>query len=449
MKRIVFKLDPGAGELDSLLAELPFDKPEPLPDSQSNRRGPLFSRWTRQELDALEQRAQLQDPYYARVDLGAWHVVPCHDTDTSRIMDRLWSDKRVSHVAVESAPSPSPPPREAALTTSVHRYLGHLAPAPMGISIRAAHARPGGRGEGQQLIDIEQGWCLTHKVLASHAVPPAIIGDEVPAWKPHGTGTLAIVAGRRPRGRLLGIVPSLARLRVASVVLSCGPEQFSIATALLEALRHVDPGDVLMLQVQIGGGLKDSYLTRTPAEADAVVFQVVRCATALGVTVVAAAGNDGCDLDDFSDKTRGKLFNRDVRDSLAVIVGAADPPAMGRQKESNYGARIDCFAWGEGVVTACAANGCDRNNEYRFNFDGTSAATAIVAGAAAAVQGVARARFGRRYGPRQLRQLLSDRTPGRNTPSAQPDVDKIGVMPNLAWILDKLPEPWIRPWEGP
>lgn len=445
MKRILFKLAAGPNEADnSFLSGI-----EELSDSAgvlSTGEPPvrLFSNWTRDELRALEHRAQRYDPDYVRSDLGAWFVVPCLDDRSDLILQALLGSRGVTHVAVESPPST---PRLAPPAPSRHRRFGHLARAPVGIDIRAARAKVGGRGEGQQLVDIEKGWCRSHEALLTHAIPPAIVGLDS-MEQAHGTGTLGIVAGRRPSGRLLGVAPDLAHVRVASTVLSCEPHQFSIATAVLEALRYLDPGDILLLQTEIGGGADDPYVVPTPAEADEVVFQVVRCATALGVTVVAAAGNGSRNLDEFSDTKRGKLFDRDVGDSLAVIVGAADPCSRSRRASSNYGSRVDCFAWGAGVVTACAADGCVDNNQYRSDFDGTSAATAIVAGAAAAVQGVARARFGRRYGPRQLRQLLSDRT-GDNTRSARPDKDKIGVMPNLKWILDTLPAPWIRPWEGP
>ena len=73
---------------------------------------------------------------------------------------------------------------------------------------------------------------------------------------------------------------------------------------------------------------------------------------------------------------------------------------------------------------------------YNPSFNGTSGASAIVAGAALAVQGLLELEpnLGFRYGPFQMRDLLSEPTLG--TPSADPPEDRIGVMPNLRAIID-------------
>ena len=53
-----------------------------------------------------------------------------------------------------------------------------------------------------------------------------------------------------------------------------------------------------------------------------------------------------------------------------------------RIARASFGSRIDCYAWGENVTTADGAD----NKSYVNNFHGTSAASAIVAGAAILVQ---------------------------------------------------------------
>jgi len=73
-------------------------------------------------------------------------------------------------------------------------------------------------------------------------------------------------------------------------------------------------------------------------------------------------------------------------------------------------------------------------NLYTSSFNGTSSASPIVTGAALAVQGLAQANLGKRFSPWQLRVLLSD--PANGTPSQNPPVDRIGVMPNLRAIID-------------
>jgi hypothetical protein len=51
---------------------------------------------------------------------------------------------------------------------------------------------------------------------------------------------------------------------------------------------------------------------------------------------------------------------------------------------------------------------------YRSDFGGTSAAAAIIAGAALSVQGMAEQNLGHRLTPPQMRELLSDRISARS-----------------------------------
>lgn len=426
--RVVFKLRESVASLDRLPVK------------------PLFENWAAGELSALEERARGGDPAYVAGSLSSTYVIECSDRTSAQMLAsslRVHTHQWLAFAEVELAPERKGPlgcsPRVGLTDTP---GLSHRARAPLGIDVGAAWTRPGGRGEGQSVVDIERGWCLAHEALAEHGVPPPLSGVNDDDERPHGTGSLGVIAGRGPL-RTIGIVPALARLRVASVTRSCAPKQFSIAAAIIDVLRFVDFGDILVLEVEVGGGSESGYTTPVPAEALEAVFRAVRCATALGVTVVAAAGNGSRDLDKFNNRA----FDREGRDSLAILVGARDSRTWRRRGTSNYGTRVDCFGPGDSVLSACAPDStCSSINAYTDDFNGTSAATAIVAGAAAAVQGVARARFGRRYGPRQLRALLSD---PHNTPSADPAADKIGVMPNLKWILDNLPAPWIRPWAPP
>jgi hypothetical protein len=103
---------------------------------------------------------------------------------------------------------------------------------------------------------------------------------------------------------------------------------------------------------------------------------------------------------------------------------------------SNFGQRIDCFAWGENVYTASSGTTGVSTTGFTRNFSDTSAAAAIIAGAAASVQGMARARNAAQEAldPPRLRALLRDQTLGtRAAESAQ-----IGVMPNLRAIAERL-----------
>ena len=115
----------------------------------------------------------------------------------------------------------------------------------------------------------------------------------------------------------------------------------------------------------------------------------------------------------------------------------------------NYGNRLDCYAWGQNIdTTSTNGNGTD-NTAYTAFFGGTSGASPIVVGAALIVQGIAQASLGYRFSPRELREILKI----GGTPSANPDVDRIGVMPNLNAIItgDQInlaPDLYLRDYVG-
>ena len=97
-----------------------------------------------------------------------------------------------------------------------------------------------------------------------------------------------------------------------------------------------------------------------------------------------------------------------------------------RTNASNFGNRIDCFAWGNGVFTL-----------EKSAFGGTSSASAIIAGAAVAVQGYAN-KYLAVFSLSELRDLFRDKA--LNTQSVNGiNRDKIGVMPNVnrSWVIWK------------
>ncbi len=69
---------------------------------------------------------------------------------------------------------------------------------------------------------------------------------------------------------------------------------------------------------------------------------------------------------------------------------------------------------------------------YIPHFNGTSSASAIVAGVAIAVQSIAEAAGKKRLGPAQMRETLSHHANGTPSP------DRIGVMPDLKKIIKLL-----------
>ena len=84
------------------------------------------------------------------------------------------------------------------------------------------------------------------------------------------------------------------------------------------------------------------------------------------------------------------------------------------------------------MVTSSAVSA----NGVRHDFAGTSAASAIIAGTCAAIQGAVIAAGRAPLPPKDLRDLLSEPALG-TSPSAE-WVGLIGVMPDLAKVLAKL-----------
>jgi hypothetical protein len=76
---------------------------------------------------------------------------------------------------------------------------------------------------------------------------------------------------------------------------------------------------------------------------------------------------------------------------------------------------------------------------YRDDFNGSSAASAIVAGVAAVLQNIHRSVHGDFLSTAELRDLLRDED--LNTQPAAADFRRIGVMPNLAALEPKVSGP--------
>lgn len=134
------------------------------------------------------------------------------------------------------------------------------------------------------------------------------------------------------------------------------------------------------------------------------------------------------------------------KDSGAIMVAAAqqtvatvaEPAKWVATSYSGRGKRIDCFAQGQDVHTADFNNNAPSTSFYTDHFNGTSSASSIIAGVALVTQSMARpAKNQPLFVPlssRELRERL--RSPKNGTRSG--DDERIGVMPNLATVLDTL-----------
>jgi hypothetical protein len=399
-----------------------------------------------------------------------YHVLECGpDVDVASLLARLAQHEGVELAYVEPKVRLSSPAGGADPLRSLQGYLDEAA---VGIAAEAAWALPGGRGEGVGFVDVELGWDLLHRELC---VAPTdgprrprvelIHGANLdePTARHHGTAVLGILLTPHDRVGGAGIAPALRYAGVASY--AAAGEHTSVlerlATAMSRAAEKLEPGDVLLLEVELGyaldgagelvpadsPGARDVWL---PLETDPYLFEVIAALSARGIVVVEPAGNgygDGTgavELDRVSlPSGKGeppRTFSRQGPDSGALLVGAAyprlDDPAAprppgsaagSRHLLSNYGSRIDAHAWGTSITTTAYFPG-GAADDATTTFGLTSGASAIVAGAVACMQGLCRARRGAPLSPLLVREAIA----AHGTESREPAIDRIGRMPNLA-----------------
>lgn len=390
---------------------------------------PLFDPQRLSKLAPLTARAAALDTSYQPPNLGAYYAVPVPaGSDAEEVARALsqWDSVAIAYIEPPLVEPPVVNPGDDPRSGN----QGYLDPAPDGIDAEYAWGFPGGDGAGQGFVDLEQGWTLNHEDLAAHGV--ALISGTNSAYFYHGTAVLGQVAAVDNSLGCVGITPALSSVRVVSQWRTDASHH--TAGPILDAAETMNFGDVLLLEAQT---IIFGY-TFVPVELEPVVFDAIRLATALGIVVVEAAGNGSVDLDTVVNPMGQQVLNRasaDFQDSGAIMVGAASSAVPHtRLGFSCHGSRIDCYGWGENIDTLNSDASNTATDLYTTSFGGTSGASPIVTGAALAVQGLVEAASGNRFAPWQLRTLLSD--PANGTPSQNPPVDRIGVMPNLRAIID-------------
>lgn len=328
----------------------------------------------------------------------------------------------------------------------------YLDAAPVGIDARWAWTQPNGEGAGVAFVDLEQGWRPTHEDLAGKG-PTLLYGDNrdgVGTYRGnHGTAVLGEVIAEDNVLGVVGIAPGVSSVRLVSHYDAATNTALHVADGIVAAIPQMGPGEVLLLEVQ---------RNLLPTETDDADFDAARLASAHGIIMVEAAGNGGMDLDAYTDGSGNRILNRGdpaFRESGAVMVGAAESPTPhDRATFSNYGSRIDCYGWGEDVVTCgygdLDGGGGNIDRTYTRSFTGTSSASPIVAGAALLLQGVYEGGTGNRLSPGQMRVLLSN--PGTGTAQGPNRAGAIGVMPNLRAIIQNtlglVPDIYLRDQVG-
>jgi len=335
---------------------------------------------------------------------------------------------------------------------------GYQDAAPDGIDARWMWTQPDGEGVGIGIVDVEGGWRVTHEDLVGKT-PTLIHGVQYASWEDHGTAVLGEIVATDNTVGVVGSAPAINSVRMSSIYDAAGVQH--VADALVAAVAAMSAGEILLIELQT------SFL---PVETLDDRLDVIRLATARGITVVEASGNGNFDLDAWTTSGGLQRLNRssaDFVDSGAIIVAAAEPTVphdrvSGAGYASNFGSRIDCYAWGKDVVTCGYGDlddgGGNDDKAYTDTFKNTSAASPIIVGAAALVQSNYQATTGTLLSPVQMRALLANPATGTAQGFGLPGA--IGVMPDLAAIVPTLglvPDIYLRdavgdtgtiPWMG-
>ena len=348
-------------------------------------------------------------------------------------IDGLLADLQTLPFVATAYPEPEPAP--APVSPDFSPRQGYFALAPAGLGSASVAGIPGARGDQVDVIDIEYSWNRTHEDLSRLAPAAALIANGTPKdpyTVDHGTGTAGVLAGDDNGFGITGLVPAAGFRMVNANSLERG---YQVGDAINIARQNLDPGDVILLEQQAAGP-EGGYV---PIEWLDEAYTAITYAVAEGITVVEAAGNGAVSLDGAA---YGRPFPRGRADSGAIVVGAGAAPACGtprtRLSFSSYGSRVDLQAWGQCVTTAGYgdlhwADGVDRF--YTGDWGGTSSASAIVAGAAAAYSSAYQARHGVAPTPAQVRQALKTTGTPQDLASAGALPGQIGPMPNLAAAL--------------
>jgi subtilisin family serine protease len=283
-------------------------------------------------------------------------------------------------------------------------------------------------GAGIRIADMEFGFNKNHEDLMStpcqYLGPPP--GDGIESAKEHGTAVLGVLMAQKNTFGITGMVHGADVGYFISEMTHTRPAGIALG---LQQLRR---GDVFLYEMQTSSASNELV----PADYNQAVWDITKTATDSGIIVVAAAGNGNANLD-------GSSYNsyRARGDNGAIIVGGGTIERRNRFYSSTYGSPVHVQGWGRGVVTLGYGNLYDDGVYARYiaNFNGTSAASAVVTCAVVAIQSWYKARNGTVLAPRAMRGLLINTgIPQGNGTGSGTDTGHIGPLPNIKAAIESL-----------
>jgi hypothetical protein len=388
--------------------------------------------------------------------LSSYYHITARDQDQAEaIVTELRDNPLVDEVYIEPPAVPAifdspartlpeePPPASPDFSSS----QGYLNAAPEGVDAPYAWTVAGGKGDQVQVIDIEGSWLFSHEDLLQnqggviHGTPIQDLG-----WRNHGTAVQGEIAGDENQFGVLGIAPA-ARFSASSIF----GQGNSTAQAIKAAADKLNQGDIILIELHRPGpnATGQGQFGYIPIEWWSADFDAVKYATAKGIIVIAAAGNGSQNLDDAVYQGR---FDRNNRDSGAILVGAGAPPSgnhgpdRSRLGFSNYGAIVDAQGWGREVTSdgyGDLQGGSDENLWYTRTFSGTSSASPIVVGAVASLQSIQITQGGGPLTYTQVRDLLRSTGSPQTDAPGRPATERIGNRPDIRAAAAQILKPQV------
>jgi serine protease len=333
------------------------------------------------------------------VDMNNFYTIEIHgnNPDPKGLLQELLSDPMVETVYYHPWVQLATCNADIAPTTGNYEASqDYLNPAPEGVDMAYAYSFDptyANGTSGNWIVDIENDWCSNHEDMNDNLVIYNWDGTNNDADGDHGTAVLGIV-GACDNG--FGITGMVSDNTMKGWSWSGNGDPYpDVSNSIAGVDGPMITGDTYLIEIHAPGPTQGTTCTCNCSQFEYIAmeywaanFNAIVANGANGLYCAQAAGNGSMNLDS---GVYGGAFNRNVRDSGAVIIGAAtDDATHDPTCWTNHGTRIDVYGWGQGVETLGYGDRFDGvagscRQEYTASFSGTSSATPIVAGTMASL----------------------------------------------------------------